>query len=473
MSHFSRAAICVLVVVLSVNVSSANAQDWPQWRGPNRDGKTAGFKTPAAWPAKLVKKWDLTIGSGVSNPSLVGDRLYTLSREGENEVVRCLNAATSEEIWKDSYASAAPQGSGAGGGRFIGPRATPTIVRGRVLTLSANGLLSCYDATTGEVKWRKEEFVGKVPGFYTSSSPIVVDGLCIAQLGAGGGGSNRENASIQLGATIAYDLITGDEKWRAQDASPAYASPVLMNVDGLKIVVCLSEQRLVALNVANGKTLWQVPLRQSRYNSSSPVIDGNVLIFAGPGTQGLTAVKFTRQGEELKDEPAWNNQDNQMIFNTPVLRDGALFAYNTQDQIFTLKADHTTGWATPIIRPPAETGRFVPPGGQVVFAQPQPQEGERRGGDGGGQPRGQQRGRGRNLAGGERPGYGSIVDVGPALVALCPIGELVVFAPNANEYKEIARYRVSNEGDVYSHPILSGNRIYIKDRDSVALWMVE
>jgi len=475
----SIATSLATLLVLAIT-STATAQDWPQWRGPNRDGKATGFKAPATWPAALTKKWDIAIGNGVSNPSLVGDRLYVATREGDSEVVRCLSAATGDEVWKDSYASDVPTGYGAGGGRFIGPRATPTVANGRVIILGANGMLSNYDAASGQLKWRKDAFVGKVPGFYTSSSPIVIDGLCIAQLGSGGGEGARPG-DTELGAMIAFDLMTGDEKWRASEASPTYASPTLMTVDGMKVIFTLSETQIVGVNAANGKTVWKLPLRQGRYNSSSPVVDGQTLIFAGPGTRGLTALKLSKQGEELKDEEAWTYTDNQLIFNTPVLRDGALFGYNTRDQIFAIKSDRTTGWATPIVPSPpaAATGLFMPANSQTVFAQPQPQEakaqeGERAGGQQPARGRGQRRGRGgRPAGGGERPGYGSVVDAGSVMIALCPAGELVVFAPNAEEYKELARYKVSEEGDVYSHPIVSGNRIYIKDRDSVALFTVE
>jgi outer membrane protein assembly factor BamB len=466
------------MTLLSVIVASASAQDWPQWRGPNRDGKTTGFAAPASWPAALTKKWDIPVGSGVSNPSLVGDRLYLITREGESEVVRCLNATTGDEVWKDGYASAVPEGYGAGGGRFIGPRATPTVANGRVIALGANGMLSCYDAASGQLKWRKDEFVGQVPGFYASSSPIVVDGLCIVQLGAGLGEGARPGDV--LGSMYAYDLMIGEEKWRAAEVSPTYGSPMPMTVDGMKVVFAVSESKLTGVNAANGKIVWTIPYRQGRYNAASPVVDGQTLILSGPGEgRGLTAFKFTRQGDELKEEEVWKNDDNKVLFNTPVLKDGAIYGLSTQDQIFAVNAQHATGWSAPIVPTRAAGAQLFPPDGQAVFAQvPQP-EGERKQGEGArGQEqrrgRGQRRGgRQRPAGGGERPGYGSVVDAGSVMLALCPGADLVVFAPNAETYTELARYKVSEDGDVYSHPIVSGNRIYIKDRDSVAMFTVE
>src|SRR6185369_17768501 len=79
----------------------AYAQDWPQWRGQNRDGKTSGIEAPQSWPKELTQKWKNAVGSGDATPALVGDKLYVFAREGEEEVIRCLQAATGKELWKD------------------------------------------------------------------------------------------------------------------------------------------------------------------------------------------------------------------------------------------------------------------------------------------------------------------------------------------------------------------------------------
>src|SRR5438876_917748 len=96
----SMSARWLLVVSVGIFGScGAVAADWPQWRGPNRDAKVAGFTAPATWPKALTKKWEVAVGDGVATPALVGDKLYVFSREGGDEVVRCLEAATSKEIW--------------------------------------------------------------------------------------------------------------------------------------------------------------------------------------------------------------------------------------------------------------------------------------------------------------------------------------------------------------------------------------
>src|SRR5262245_6822014 len=124
----------------------ASGQDWPQWRGPNRDAKASGFKAPATWPKELTKKWSVNIGNGVSTPSLADGKLIVFSRQDDNEVVRCLNAAAGDELWKDEYPAKAPTG---GASNFPGPRSSPTVVNGKVVTLGVEGTLTCYDINSG------------------------------------------------------------------------------------------------------------------------------------------------------------------------------------------------------------------------------------------------------------------------------------------------------------------------------------
>ena len=208
-------------VVVLIGATCVFAQDWPQWRGANRDGKASGFTAPATWPKELTQKWKTTVGLGDSSPALVGDKLYVFARQGEDEVTLCLNAADGKEIWRDKYAAKAISGPSAS--VHPGPRSSPTVAEGKVVTLGVDGVLSCLDAASGKPVWRKTDYQGIVPQFYTAMSPIVVDGMCIAQLGG-----QKE------GAIVAFDLNSGEQKWKWAGEGPQYASPVLLNVDGDK-----------------------------------------------------------------------------------------------------------------------------------------------------------------------------------------------------------------------------------------------
>src|SRR5947208_8226006 len=109
--------------ILAVASGMLLAADWPQWRGPNRDNKLAGFTAPATWPKELTKKWKVSVGLGDSSPALVGDKVYVFTRQGGDEVTLCLDAATGSEVWKDSYKAAAVTNRAASG--HPGPRSSP------------------------------------------------------------------------------------------------------------------------------------------------------------------------------------------------------------------------------------------------------------------------------------------------------------------------------------------------------------
>jgi outer membrane protein assembly factor BamB len=254
---------------------------------------------------------------------------------------------------------------------------------------------------------------------------LVVDGLCIAQLGG------RDN-----GALVAYELATGNEKWKWSGESPGYASPVLMTVGGTRLIVAETERRIVALSASDGKLAWETPFapKGMGYNAATPIVDGETLIYTGSG-RGVTAVKLEKGGDGFLAKELWNNQDKSVQFNTPVLKNGLLYGITQGNEIFCINAHNgQTAWSAPA--------------------------GEATGGGTGG-------GRGR----GGRGGFGSVVDAGSVLLALTPSSELLVFEPSDKSYTELARIKVADT-PTHAHPVLSGNRVFIKDQDSVVLWTI-
>ena len=429
----------------------AQAQDWPQWRGASRDGKAAGFTAPKTWPKELPEKWKTTVGEGVATPALVGDKLYVFARQDGNEITRCLDAATGREVWQDKYESL---GATAPAQNFSGPRSSPTVVDGKVVTLGVRGMISCLDAATGKPLWRKDEFKA-YPRFFPSSSPVVVNGLCIAQLGG------QDN-----GALVAYDLATGEQKWKWAGDTPGYASPMLMKVGGAQLIIAETERRLVAVNAADGKLAWETPYAvQGRgYNASTPIVNGETLIFCGSG-RGTRAVKFEKTAEGFSGKELWSNTDKSVQFNTPVVKDGLLYGLSAGNEFFCLNVtDGKIAWTAPLGK--GEEAQPGPsPGGTTAAAG---------GGTGGGGPGGGPggRGSGRGMGGMGGGGYGSIVDAGSVLLALTPAAELVAFEPGDKAYTEVARIKVA-DGQTYAYPVVSGSRIFVKDRDSVTLRTIE
>jgi len=397
---------CVVVMIASCTL----AQDWPQWRGLNRDGKVSGFTAPQKWPKEFTQKWKVTVGSGDSTPALVGNKLYVFARQGEEEVTLCLDAGSGNELWRDKYVAQAVTGAAS---RHPGPRSSPPVADGKVITLGVGGVLSCLDAATGKVVWRKDPFPKVVPQFFTAMSPIVVDGMCIAQLGGKGNG-----------AIIAYDLASGEEKWRWAEEGPDYASPALLTVAGTKQLVTLTEKSIVGVGVADGKLLWQLPfVPQSRaYNAATPIVDGQTVIYTGKG-RGTKAVKIEKQGDGFATKELWSNPELAPQFNTPVLKDGLLFGLSDGSNLFCINAQT----------------------GQTAWTDAT------------------QHGRG---------GFAAIVDAGSCLLALPSSSELIAYEPDGKQYAELARIKVSDT-PIYAHPVIAGNRIFIKDEQNVTMFTIQ
>lgn len=404
--QLSAAMLCVILIC----ASSLFAQDWPQWRGPNRDGKVRGFKAPRQWPNELTQKWKKTVGSGDATPALVGDKLYVFTRQGDQEVTLCLNADSGDEIWMDKYPAQAVTGAAA---RHPGPRSSPTVADGKVLTIGVGGVLSCLDASNGNILWRKDPFPKVVPRFFTAMSPIVVDGMAIAHLGGQGNG-----------AIIAYDLATGSEKWRWSQEGPDYGSPALLTVAGTKQIATPTEKSIVGISVADGKLLWQIPSKPPgrAYNAATPIVDGQTVFYAAKG-RGTKAIKIGKQGDTFITKELWNNPDLGTQYNTPVLKDGLLFGLSDGGNLFCINAESgQTAWT--------DQTRL------------------------------------------DRGGFTSIVDAGSCLMALPSSSELIIYKPTKNQYQELAKIKVADT-PIYAHPVIAGNRIFIKDQDSVALLMIQ
>src|SRR5262245_28933263 len=145
----------ILLLCGALVASAAAAQDWPEWRGPRRDGSVETWQEPKSWPERLTRKWQATVGAGHSSPVVVGERAYLHSRQAEDEVVTAFDLATGKVLWSDRY-SAPYTMNPAATGHGKGPKSTPVASGGRLFTLGISGILSCYDAATGRVVWRHD-----------------------------------------------------------------------------------------------------------------------------------------------------------------------------------------------------------------------------------------------------------------------------------------------------------------------------
>ncbi len=169
MSNTTRLIGVLAGGLLLIGTTVVFAQDWPQWRGANRDGKVMGFTAPQTWPTTLTQKWKVTVGDGDATPALVGDKLYVFTRQGDDETTLCLNANDGTQVWKDSYPVQALTPPSVN--QHPGPRSSPAVADGKVVTLGARGTVSCLDAASGKVLWRKDEYPNVTPQFFTAMSP--------------------------------------------------------------------------------------------------------------------------------------------------------------------------------------------------------------------------------------------------------------------------------------------------------------
>lgn len=398
----------ILLVLLMFCYTESFSQDWPQWRGTSRDGKVTGFKAPSKWPSELSRVWKIVVGTGDATPALLGNRIYLNTRQGNNEVILCIDASSGKEIWRNEYPSAAVTGPAAS---HPGPRSTPAISDGKVITYGATGVLSCIDANTGKVIWRKDNATNEWPQFFTGMSPLIAENMCFVHTGA-----------KDKGRVTAYDLKSGAEKWSWNGDGPSYSSPSVMNVAGKKQLIVLTEKNLVALDFTTGNLLWQVaaPVQQRFYNCVSPYIDNNIIYYSGQGT-GMKAIMEEKSGNNIKAKEIWSNNETGAKWNTPVLKDGYLYGFTDQKRIYCLDAaTGKTSWTDNAVN----------------------------------------------------SDFASIVDCGSVLIGLPSTGNLIIFKPDHNAYTELARYKVS-ETPVYTFPIIAGNNIYIKDAESLILYRIQ
>jgi outer membrane protein assembly factor BamB len=303
--------IAVTMTALGSLGGASVAADWPQWRGPNRDGTTVGVELPAKWPATLKQIWEKKIGAGVSSPVMAGGRIYVHSRQDEDEVVSCLDPADGRTVWSGRYP--APWQVKPGAGDDKGPHSTPTVAGSRLFTVGINGVLTCWDARNGDVKWRwspPDEANGVIPMYGAALSPVVADGLVFAH------GSGEQQTAI-----AAFDAATGTMQWAWHGAGPAYATPVLAELTGLRQLVILTENKLAGLSPADGTVLWTKPLRRrnSYENIITPVVYKDLVIYAETGYPEIIAVRIVRDGDAMKVEDVWTNRDHRLQECTPII----------------------------------------------------------------------------------------------------------------------------------------------------------
>ena len=385
----------------------AAAQDWPQWRGPGRDGTVPSFTPPASWPAGLTARWKVEIGLGYATPVLVGDRVYMFTRQNEDEVMTALDAGSGEIVWRTSYA--APFRMNPATARHgAGPKSTPTYADGRLFTLGMSGIVTAFDASTGRQLWQKPGTPVQ-PMFHTAMSPVVDGNLVILHVGG------QDN-----GALTAFDVATGSERWSWDGDGPAYGSPLVFDLGGTRQVVTFTQRNFVGVSLATGELLWRRPFETpSQTTAQTPILYGDMVIQTGRAN-GVTAFRVSQRGGTWTTDDVWHTDDVSVHMSDAVVVDGVLYGLShlNSGQYFGLDLDT----------------------GKVLWTS-DPRQAE----------------------------HAAMSKTGDTIFSLEDDAELVVIRHSRTGFEPVRRYDVAEE-ETWAPPAISGNRLFVKDVSSLTLW---
>jgi len=314
--------------------STTHAADWPQWRGPERNGISQETGLLQEWPADGPKLlWQaIDIGDGYSTPAVVGNRLYLISNQGmENEYVQALDVADGKEVWRARIGNVGPNK----GPQYPGSRSTPTIDGPRIFALGSDGDLNCLDLADGKVRWQKNlrtDFGGE-PGQWAYSESPLVDGETLICTPGGA------DATI-----IALDKATGNGIWKCalpEADQAAYASPIVVNAAGVKQYVQFLQKGLVGVDAANGKFLWRYTktAEGSPANIPTPIAQGD-LVYSSAGRSGGGLVKIKNEAGAVTAEQVYFQQKLPTSIGGAINLDGHLYGTTGQGLVC---ADFATG----------------------------------------------------------------------------------------------------------------------------------
>ncbi len=448
------------VMLLTQNV---RPQDWPQWRGPNRDGHLKAFTAPTTWPDSLKKVWRIEAGAGLASPVVADGSIYLFTRDGEDEVVSCYRLADGSRVWQQRYATPFIPNPQAVIPRFFpisqgkGPFATPVVHEGRLYTLGVDRVLSCFEAKTGALKWRHHPLKQAVPEKLVYECPpcgCSVDGKefdqpakcsdCGMNYGPKGletsarqGQGNYYGAaaspvidgSIGLvnigsrdgGDLIAFDAASGEERWKWHGPPPSSSSPIIAEIHGVRQAVVLTRENLAGIAVSNGRQLWRHAI-ESNAQIVTPIVFEDLVIFSGYRSPTV-AIRIKKEKDTWSVEPAWSTNEVTLYISTPVLVGDKLWglSYANRGQFFAMEA---------------QTGK-------VIWTS-----------------------EGRQAQG------AAMLDAGEILFALTDDAQLVALAKSETEYKRLANYRVA-DSPTWAHPIIWGKNILVKDESALSLWRME
>jgi outer membrane protein assembly factor BamB len=293
----------------------APAADWPQWRGANRDGKSAETGLLDSWPKGgphlLWKVQDL--GEGYSGPAIAGDRLYIQGQQGGQQLVMAYDVHTGKQLWKT------PAGMAFKGDRGNGPRGTPTVDGARLYALSADGTLVCLETAAGRRVWELnlvERFSGRATNWGYTESPLADGDRLIVTPGG------------PAAAVVALNKDTGNLLWKSQNDRAGYSSAIALDIGGTHALAVLTAEAAIGLDAKNGALLWRYARVANRTaNVATPIAhDGTVFYSSDYGT-GCVLLKLAPDG---KADEVYFNRDMRNHYTSSVLVGDYLYGFSSE-----------------------------------------------------------------------------------------------------------------------------------------------
>jgi outer membrane protein assembly factor BamB len=306
-----------LVSSLTVAGSTLLADDWPQWRGPRRDGVSAEKGLLKQWPAGGPPlAWQTRgAGEGYSSMAVANGRLVTLGARSGTEYVIAFDVASGKRLWE------VPNGRRFNNDRGDGPRATPTIDGDRIYAFGASGDLSVLEAATGKVVWTQnllQKFAGSNIGWGLSESPLVLADRILVNAGGSG-------ASI-----VALRKTDGSLIWRTQSDEAGYSSAVLLEAAGVRQAVFFTGQRALGVDVNDGRLLWSYDRVSNRTaNIATPIVrDQRVFLSSDYGT-GAALLSITGDGGKVSAREVYFTREMRNHHASSVLVGDHLYGFSS------------------------------------------------------------------------------------------------------------------------------------------------
>ena len=319
------------IPLLLLLTAAAQAADWPQWRGPQRDGISSETGLLQSWSADgPAVQWRTRLGNGFSGISIANGRVFTMFAQGDDEFAICLDAETGAERWRHRTGPYYKETQGGDG-----PRSTPTVEGEIVYVLGATGKLFALAAASGAPIWEKDlvaEFDSEVPKWGFSTSPLIEGDLLLVEAGGRDGNFVVDMVIDRKTAVtaVALDKATGATAWTALNEKMSYSSPIAFTAAGARQLAYFTAYSLTGLAPEDGRVYWRYPYK-TRYDVSAatPIfIPPNRLFISTGDDNGGVVLQIKSHGDSLAIEQVWQNKKMKNHFGTSVLYDNHLYGFD-------------------------------------------------------------------------------------------------------------------------------------------------